>query len=149
MLHTRLFCPAWHDYPANVLWKVTMIKFSLFLLQPFGNHIKCCMCNVWDILWYICADICICIYTEGWGDSLFQDVGTWPHGFKVQSITVFTKSCIANLTVVDMIALSAVHRTYIKMITLLTRNFIMQTVCMWHKIHNCTGVQVLLVVLNV
>jgi len=57
-------------------------------------------------------------------------VGNRPRGFKVQSATIYTKSCIANVTLVHMIALSAVHRTYIKMVTLLTSNFVMQTVCM-------------------
>ena len=67
--------------------------------------------------------IYIYVYSDGWGDSLFQNVGTWTHGFKVQSTTVCTKSCIANLTLVHLVALSALHRTYIIMVTLLTSNF--------------------------
>ena len=60
--YTQLFCPAWHDHSSNVLWKVRMIKFSLFLLHLSLKHMKCCMCNVWDILWYICVDLRIYIY---------------------------------------------------------------------------------------
>jgi hypothetical protein len=101
VLHTQLFYLGWRDHPANVLWIVRMVKFSLFLLQLSVNHIKCCMCKVWDILWYMCVDICIYIYSEGWGDGLFRNVGTRPHGFNVQSTIICTKSCIANFGVCD------------------------------------------------